>query len=48
MVDDEVEIKELSLFLRDIKHIRRENRSIPDLVEIFTGEVKSAISHIKY
>lgn len=48
MVDDEVEIKELPLFLRDIKHIRRENRSIPDLVEILTGEVKSAISHIKY
>lgn len=45
MLDDEVEINELPLFVRDIKHIRRENRSIPDLVEILAREVKSAIGH---
>ena len=43
MLDDDVEIKALPLFLRDIKHIRRENKTIPELVEILAGVVKNEI-----
>lgn len=48
MLDDEVEIKSLPLLLSDIKHIRRENRSLPDLVETLAREVKSAIEGRKF
>ena len=44
MLDDGVEIRSLPLFLRDIKHVRRENRSIPEIVEILASAVKNAIA----
>ncbi len=44
MLDDGVEISSLPLFLRDIKHVRRENRSIPEIVEVLASAVKNAVA----
>lgn len=44
VLDDGIEIKELPLFLRDIKFIRRERRSVYELAELLTSEIKAAIN----
>ena len=44
VLDDDIEIKELPLFLRDIKFIRREHRSVYELAELLTSEIKAVIN----
>lgn len=40
VMDDEIEIKKLPLFLRDIKHLRREHRSVIEIAEEIAGIIK--------
>lgn len=41
IMDDDIEIKKLPLFLRDIKHIRRNHRSVIEVAEEIVGIIKS-------
>lgn len=43
VLDDDIEIKELPLFLRDIKHIRREHRTVIETAE----EIEKVIQQMK-
>ena len=40
VMDDDIEIKKLPLFLRDIKHIRRDHRSVIEVAEEIAGIIK--------
>lgn len=40
VMDDEIEIKTHPLFLRDIKHLRREHRSVIEIAEEIAGIIK--------
>ena len=40
VMDDEIEIKKHPLFLRDIKHLRREHRSVIEIAEEIAGIIK--------
>jgi len=40
ILDDGIEIKKLPLFLRDIKHIRKENRTAIEVAEEIVKSIK--------
>lgn len=46
VLDDEIEIKKLPLFLRDIKHIRKEKRTVAEVAEEIVKNIKRGFQDI--